>query len=786
MISFMNIFRILGIAMLIAIAYAKDTVVMKALVLTTSSSEYDYITLTFNAYGIPFDIIKFSPSERLSGNLKLYDSNNEPKYNLIVVNGGNLVYESNGKWISSLTDEQWAYLEEYEVTNGIRRVVIEEEPTGNTQFQLEDPNKYGTTVKKQPLIVETSDEVVQLFKATGIKTTAPLDINGIYHSRVVITDSEHTRPLLYYSDNGSKGAVAAVITTYPNGREAMSFFFGFGSWSQTSIILNHLWLTWGTHSLFNGFRRVYFTPHIDDVLLSSDLVDVEHNKEYSRYSEDFRTKPSDYEYIVKFQKDVLKIMPEGSFFRSELAFNGNGILINVDYDSALEIDGERHNDDLEFIKEPGTGEKRWPKENYKLNSEQLSNIKKDDLFNFFANNSTIQKEFFWSSHTFSHENLDNASRSDADNEIRLNIEIAKMMGLIDKEWWSGSAIITPQISGLHNKDALEVFEEYGIHSATGDLSRPALTNLENPYLPYFTTLESSNYEGFPIIPRTPTEIYYHCSTREQDIWMNNYMYGRKESEKITWDQLADSEAKRTLLLMLNLRHEAHQFHQANLRHYPKEGNYGESLLEDWTRAVVKAYTKLVDWPLISIKIDRQAEVFLERAKLEDCGHESRLILENGKIVGVSVTATKGSCTVPITVPVDVKSSSLPSDATLEQVGHDPLTVWIPLKKGETKTIELSKSIPWNSNNTSVVKTTTASKVTTTVSKTITTTTTTKKTTTTTTTNKPTTTTTKKTTTTTTNKPTTTTTTTKKTTTTTTTKKTTTKTKTKKISRTSRL
>jgi len=721
MISFMNIFRIIGMAMIIAIAYAKETVVMKALVLTTTSMEYNYITNTFQAYGIPFDILKFSSSERLSGNLKLYDSNNEPKYNLIVINGGGLVYESSGSWISALTDDQWAYLEEYEVTNGVRRVVIEEEPTGNTQIQLEDPNKYGTTKKKQPLIVETSDEVVQLFKDAGVKTTAPLDINNIYHSRVVITDTDHTRPFLYYSDSGSKGAVAATITTYPNGREAMSFFFGFGSWSQTSIILNHLWLTWGTHSLFNGFRRVYFTPHIDDVLLSSDLVDVKHNKEYSHNSEDFRTKPSDYEYIAKFQKEVLKIMPEGSFFRSELAFNGNGILINVDYDEAVDVDGERYVE-LEFIKEPGTGDKRWPKENYQLNSSQLSTIKKDDLFSFFANNSTIQKEFFWSSHTFSHENLDNASRGDVDNEIRLNIEIAEMLGLIDKEWWSGGAIITPQISGLHNKDALEIFEKYGIHSATGDLSRPTITNLENPYLPYFTTLESSNFEGFPVIPRTPTEIYYHCSTREEDIWMNNHMYEREDEDKITWDQLAENEAQRTLLLMLNLRHEAHQFHQANLRHYPKEGNYGESLLEDWTRAVVKAYTKLVDWPLISIKIDRQAEVFLERYELENCGHESRLILENGKIVGVKVTATKSSCTVPITVPVNVKSSSLPSDVTLEQVGHDPLTVWIPLKKGETKTIELSQSIPWKANTSSVVKTTTTdSKTTTTASKTTTTT-----------------------------------------------------------------
>jgi len=693
MVNIMNIFRVIGMSMLIAAAYAKNTVVMKALVLTTASSESDYITKNFQSYGIPFDIIKLSKSNLISGNLSLYGSNNEPKYNLIVINGGKLQYESNGSWVSALTEKQWASLEEYEAANSVRRVVIEEEPIGSDQYQLENLSKYGDTIKKQPLIVENSSEVSNIFKAAGVKTSAPLNVDNIYHSRVKILDTEHTKPLLYYSDNGSKGAVASTITTYPNGREVLRFFFGFGSWSQSSLVLNHIWLTWGTRSLFNGFRRVYFTPHIDDVFLSTELVDVDNELEYSPQSIEFRTSKVDFEHIIKFQKEILKDMPAGSFFRSELAFNGNGILLAVNYDDAVEVDGERYVD-LEFVKKPGTGEKRWPKANYKLSASQIDKIKGEPLFKYFQNNPTAQKEFFWSSHTFSHENLDNASKSDVDNEIRLNIQIAEMLGLTDKEWFSSHSIITPQISGIHNKDALDVFEQYGIQSATGDLSRPAITNTENPYLPYFTTMESSNKAGFPVIPRTPTEIYYFCSNRTEDIWMNNHMYSRKSSEKLTWDQLAENEAKRTLLLMLTLRHEAHQFHQANLRYYKKEGKYGESLLEDWTRAVVGAYTKFVDWPLISIKIDRQAEVFLERAELEKCGHESRLVIENGKVTGISVKATKGSCTVPITIPSNVKTSSLPSGAKTEQIGNDPLTVWVPLKKGETKTIGLKQSLNW--------------------------------------------------------------------------------------------
>jgi len=714
MVCFNKLFKTLGVSMLVGMAAAaKQSISMKALVLSTKDVDNKFITLNFQSYGIPYDMLQFSKSNLPKGNLTLYDSNNDPKYNIIVIHGGYLSYESNGSWVSSLTPEQWAYLEEYEAKNKIRRIVIEEEVSTNPQIALENSNQWGATKDNQPLIVENSSEIKKIFSDARMKINAPINVNGIYHTRVKIVDSSIAKPFLYYSDNGNKGGVAAIISKYPNGREKMSFFFGFGDWSQSSLFLNHLWLTWGTRSLFNGFRRVYFTPHIDDVFLSTELVDVKHNQEYSKYSEDFRTKPYDYMKIAQFQKNVLSIMPKGSFYRVELAFNGNGMLLNVDYDHALEVDGERYVD-LEFVKEPGKGEKRWPKENYKFSSTQLNNFKKDDLFKYFANNATAQKEFFWSSHTFSHENLDNAHKSDVDNEIRLNLEVADLLGLRNKEYWSGGSIITPQISGLHNKDALDVFEQYGIYSATGDLSRPAICNTENPYLPFYTTTESSNKAGFPVIPRTPTEIYYLCSSREEDTWMYNTMYTNYFGRKSTWDEIAQREAERTLLLMLKLRHEAHQFHQANLRAYKKQGNYGESLLEDWTRSVVNYYTKFVDWPLISIKMDKQADIFLERAKLEACGHESKLIIENGMVTGITVSAKKGSCTVPVTVPGNVKKSSLPSGATLEQIGNDPLTVWIPLKKNESKTFQLDPAYKWNGDNTSttVTKTTTIKKTTT--------------------------------------------------------------------------
>ena len=674
------------ISVVITLVSCEQAINMKTLVLT-ASYEFESITLALDSYGIPYDIIKFPSTE----NFELYNYNNEPKYNLVIINGGNLNINFNGFWLSAMNEEQWDYLNEYESKYGVRRVIIAEDVSTNPNVELYERNNWGETSKDQPLLVDDSDEVKKIFNDARIKMTAPLDVNQIYYTRVRIIDTSTTQPFLYYSEDGSKGAVAATISKFDNGREEMSFFFSFGTWSQTCIILNHLWLTWGTRSLFNGFRRVYFTPHVDDIFLSTTIVDPENN---SAQGSEFRIKPYDYQKIAQFQKDVLDIMPEGSFYRIELAFNGNGILNEADYLKSVGIDVNSYVG-AEYVMEPGTGEKRWPKENYKLALSQIETFGKDDVFSYFIHNDTAQKEFFWSSHTFTHENLNNISETDVDNEIRLNIEVAKILGLTDKDYWSSSSIITPQISGLHNKEALEVFMKYGINSATGDISRPAITNIEHPYLPFITTKESSNFEGFPIIPRTPTEIYFPCSTKEENTWTYNQIYGEHYGQDSTFDQILERESTRTLVLLTKLRHEAHQFHQANIRHYPKEGHFGESLLEDWTRSVVNLYTKYVDWPLISLKLDKQAETYIERAKLESCGPETKLILENNKIVSITISASMGDCSVPITVPGGVDENSLPDDAILEQIGKDPLTVWIPLKKGETKSFKLKPAYEWN-------------------------------------------------------------------------------------------
>ncbi|OUM62721.1 hypothetical protein PIROE2DRAFT_61717 [Piromyces sp. E2] len=147
-----------GMSMVMTMATCKQAITMKALVLSTASIESDTITLNLKSYGIPYDLIEFSPTSMLKGNLTLYNDNAEPKYNLVVINGGDLVFEVDSLWISALSVEQWAYLDEYEAANSVRRVVISEDAAINTDVELAEPTNWGETKNNQPLFVESTEK----------------------------------------------------------------------------------------------------------------------------------------------------------------------------------------------------------------------------------------------------------------------------------------------------------------------------------------------------------------------------------------------------------------------------------------------------------------------------------------------------------------------------------------------------------------------------------------------------------------------------------------------------
>jgi len=129
MVFIVKFFMTIVISIVMIMVSCKQAITMKALVLT-ATLDVEAVKITFDSYGIPYDIVKITSKNNLE-NLNLYNDNNEPKYNLIIINGGNLLLEDNGKSISALSEEQWKELNNYESKHNIRRVILSDEATTN-------------------------------------------------------------------------------------------------------------------------------------------------------------------------------------------------------------------------------------------------------------------------------------------------------------------------------------------------------------------------------------------------------------------------------------------------------------------------------------------------------------------------------------------------------------------------------------------------------------------------------------------------------------------------------
>jgi hypothetical protein len=666
---------------------------MKLLVLSTDYP--DSVIRSLQSYSIEYDYLEYNYENPLKGNLPLYTKDDQPKYYGVVLGNGALTvyHKDTGLWGSILTSEQWDYLYQYQKKYGVRVVALDDTPDSEFGTAIFDPSIWGVS-STQEMKMADNDVAKSIFKEAGVKSTVTLNTQGLYHVPGKIENDKIATPIITLEPNEDlkKESLAVVYTKSEDGRERLSFYLAFGDWSLNSVMLNHLWISWVTRSLYAGVRFVTFTPHVDDVFISTGLLNYETN-ELESAENAYRSTVEDFEILKKWQDSIVDKLPEGSSIKCELAFNGNGILAVINPAIALQVDGERYCE-IEYIKTPGKGVNRWPEANYTLpyDREFLEN---DSLFAYFEKEEN-SKNFYWSSHTFTHENLDEATTTDADNEIRVNIEMAKLLNIYDKPYFSSKSIITPQISGLRNVDAINVLMKYGIESGTGDLSRPSLINQENPYLPFFTTKETSNFEGFPIIPRTPTEVYYSSSTAEENTYIYNLMY-KDEIGESDWDKFIEREVERTLTLMMNLRNEAHQFHQINLRSHDLEEKQG--LLEKWSTAVLERYVQFVDWPVTSLKLDDQAKLYLDRYdRITYCDIDKSAVIEGDYITAIKISpkSIEKDCKIPITLPQNAYKDKKESKITYEKRGKDRLVAWVSFEKGdkEAKTIKLNPPLSW--------------------------------------------------------------------------------------------
>jgi len=444
-----------------------------------------------------------------------------------------------------------------------------------------------------------------------------------------------------------------------------------------------------TRGLFLGKRKTYLNVQIDDLELETDM--------YLPNGSVFRVRPADLDGHVAWQKDLNSRLPAGSDFRLELGHNGNGDIIvatnptsngacfpdyAVDYPEIIDTP-------LEFQKPLGTGTNMWPPEWTKY-PWSAACTRRDALTAWYLD-TTKRDAFFHVSHTFTHEEMNNATYHDANLEIQFNQAWLAQTGIAAGKF-SANGIIPPAITGLHNGDVIKAWMDNGIKHVVGDNTRPVLM-ASDPYHPLISTVAANGYDGLVIVPRWATSIYYNCDTWDCDVqeWKDiSKGYG-------TYVDLLENAKTVNSPYLFALKADPYMFHQANLRLIDMPvitaGTQTRqmSMVMGWVESVAGEVNRVTNWPIISIKHDDFAQYFIDRMNLDACQPSMSFTLnaDATAIVQVTVSAQNANCgpMVPVTIP----TGSATGANSMDKVGAEPPIAWVKLNGGPV-TLQLNPPV----------------------------------------------------------------------------------------------
>ncbi|KAJ5895188.1 hypothetical protein N7495_006879 [Penicillium taxi] len=645
---------------------SQATVASNILVIARDSASISAATAGLNGYGIPFTTLIVPES---GATLPELNGTAGGHFGGIVVASG-ISYEYDTGWASGLTTDQWNQLYAYQVDFGVRMV----------QYDVYPGSDYGTTVVGDGCCDSGVEQLMQFtdisdFPTAGLRVGATVSTEGLYHYSALITNTTSTKQIASFANTDGTSSVAAVINDF-DGRQQMVFHISLDpTWSATSAYIQHAWITWITRGLHAGWRRVYLNTQIDDMMLITNV--------YEPSGTTFRITTADMDGILNWIPTINAKMNAGSSYWPEVGFNGNG---NIDSSSQFN-DGWGYcngggvypasapNTAAEFKKPLGTGANRWPTTptNYTWTTDCTS---RDTLLTWWQSN---MNSFGLLSHTFTHESQNNATYSDIYKEISFNKAWLEQVGFSSATHYTGNGIIPPAITGIHNGDALQAWWDNGITNCVGDNTRSALLNTENAMWPYFTTVSTDGFAGMQVNPRWATRIYYDCCTTACTLaeWVNT------SDGSGDFDYLLSVEKSDTIRHMFGLYHDPYMFHQANLRNNDTDpitingvtGQY--SIFQAWVETVVPEFVRLATWPIVTIKHADMSAGFKARYTRDACGYALSYTTVNQEITTVTVSATGNTCSEPIPVTFPVAPTST-QGFTTEQLGSDPLTVWVQL------------------------------------------------------------------------------------------------------------
>jgi hypothetical protein len=684
---FLSLLYTLFLLPYLALAAVKGATVASTILVIATSNDTAFEAVTgLQGYGIPYQVLAVPQAGATLPALN--SSATVGKFGgIVIISGVTYGYTDGTGWHSALTDAQMTTIYNYSTNFGARLVWIDVYPT--SQFGVaaagDGGGCCGAGVEQFVYLTDTS-----AFSTAGLKTGATLSTQGLWHTPATITDKTNVKQIAAFGPTSdgttfTTNTTAAVIQTVGS-RQQMVFFTGWGAaWSPTTNFLQHVWIKWVTRGVHAGYRRTYFGTQVDDMMLKTLTFDGNGTT--------FRSTPADMDIHVAWQTNLNKRLPTGSNYTIEMAHNGN-----YDIENSLLVSNwsaacnpayaiyptyQAPPSDLEFQKVIGSGADRWPATPtsypYSLSCALL-----DPLAKWYYTTANLN-QFSHISHTYTHENLNNATYADAVKEITFNQAWMNQLGISKAKRFSANGLVPPAITGLHNGDAIRAWMTNGIKNVVGDNTRPVLTSPYNDYWPVISNVSTNGYDGLTIMPRWASPIYFDCDT--PDCTTSEWNTHGAGGGSATFQNLLDWCRSTFSSSLLRLRHDPFMFHQANMRasDFPTTtiGAFtGKmSIMMSMVETVLQEYTRLVTWPVLNLKHDDLAQLFTDRMTRDKCSYNLAYTFStDGKtIIAVTVTATNNKCTAPIPITLPVKVGAYVG-GTLRQetVGSDPLTVWVNL------------------------------------------------------------------------------------------------------------
>lgn len=400
-----------------------------------------------------------------------------------------------------------------------------------------------------------------------------------------------------------QGHSLAQVWRTSDGRENLAMTFDSSLWVKHTYALGYDVLNWATRGLLLGERRAWVGVQIDDFYLSTDLYG----------GGTYRMSAADLRGSAAWQ-DERRREPLTRKLMLDYVFNGVG-----------STKGYYDTDDL-------------TPESVRLRSK-----------------------FKWINHTYTHLDLNEATREQTRRELVSNHTRAALLGL---STYVPTNLVTGRVSGLRNRDAMRAAYENGVRYVVTDTSRPGEDNPSpNTGIP--------NWEEPRIfmVPRRPTNLFYNVSTPKE--WLDEYngMYRSYWGRDLTYEELLDVESEFLARYMLRWEMNPWMFHQANKRLYDGK----RSLLSDLLDATFAKYGAITNLPIESPRMDVLARKMQARERYDASGVLG--IIRPGQSITLMV---ENDATVPVT-GLSIVGADFYAGQHIAQV---------PLVAGESKTFPL--------------------------------------------------------------------------------------------------